>query len=398
VARRPSLIKKTTKKPAVPKKTKSELYLYNMKHFGMEPIFTSKPVTFSQHTRNLYWYTAMGTTVKEAKEYLIEYLKSSARFDEAKKASNIPDKWMPTTACWVARMWSRGAILPEGTREFFEEKMTELFDRDYSKARMSVSSDDDEPEEKKVVEVRKLTVQDRMREALSEFIGGIEEECDKVIMGEVNNFDLYEHMKANNLPPVQAKRVFDFYEPQLVEIEHAYNKTDPEIVEGYTSYKRDHLERLYDFYLMLIDDAERYQQNEKKVRKPRATKPVTADKKLKDFKYMKSCNANKLVSVSPESILGSSELWVFNVKYNQLTVFRSSDPRGLDVHRTAITNFDEMQSMTKKLKAKDVQNVLNEVLKGGKVTLRKLMETINGSDQRLQERMNENTIIMRAVK
>lgn len=396
MARRPSLIKKTTKKPAVPKKTRSELYLYNLKHFGHEPTYTDKEITYGQYTRNLHWYNAMGTSNKEAKEYLVDYLKDSGLHDRAKKVKDVPDKWISTTAAWIARMWSRGAVLPSTAKDFFNDRLKEMLERDYAKAKMSVDSDDEEDKPVKVVV--KKTVQDRMKEALDDFIGGIELECDKVILGHTNDFSLYEHMQANEIAPVQAKRVFDFYNPQLLEIEHAYNKTDAGIVEGYAAYSKEHLERLYDFYLMIIDDAERYQQNEKKVRKPRATKPVTSDKKLKDFKYMKSDNSNKLVSINPEQILGASELWVFSTKYNQLTVFRSSSPRGLDVHRTAITNFDEKQSMTKKLKAKDVPNVINEVLKGGKMTLRKLMDGIKGSDQRLQERMNENTIIMRAVK
>lgn len=393
MARRPALIKKTKK---VVKKTKSELYIYNRKYLGEEPTFTDREVNNTQYTKYLYWYNAM-STIGEAKEYLVDYLKNVGRVIEAKKINSIPDKWMPATACWIARMWGRGAKLPASSKEFFESRLSETLSRDYNKAKMEVQADDEAPVEKKV-EVKKPTVQDRMRDALEDFIGGVELECDKVISGNVNNFSLYDHMKANNIAPVQAKRVFDFYEPQLIEIEHAYNKTDKGIAEGYQGYTKKQLQDLYDFYLMLIDDAERYQQNEKKARKPRASKPITAEKKLKDFKYQKSCNTNKLQSVSPETIIGASELWVFSTKYNQLTVFRSTDPRGLDVHRTAITNFDVAQSKTKKLKAKDVPNVLNEVLKGGKVTIRKLMDTIKGSDQRLQERMNENTILMRVVK
>jgi hypothetical protein len=149
---------------------------------------------------------------------------------------------------------------------------------------------------------------------------------------------------------------------------------------------------------MIVEDLEKYSNNSKKVRKPRAKKPITAEKKLKDFKYQKFDNVKKIQSIQPENIFGSSELWVFSTKYNQLTVFRTTDPSGLDVYRTSIRNFDPITSHTKKLKSKDVDNILREVQNAGKVSLRNILKNARGSDQKLQERINENTILVRVVK
>lgn len=172
---------------------------------------------------------------------------------------------------------------------------------------------------------------------------------------------------------------------------------DEQLKEGYSSYTKDQLKKLFGFYVMIVEDLEQYMSNSKKERKPRAKKPISADKKLKDFKHMDFDNARKIQSIQPVRILGASELWTFNTKYNQLTVFRTSSGASLDVHRTAITNFDATQSMTKKLKAKDVDMVLKKVAEGGKVALRNLMKETRGSDQKLQERMNENTLLLRVV-
>lgn len=393
MARRPTLIKKQAK---VVKKTRSEQYIINKKYLGDEPIFTSNPVTDIQHSKNLYWYGSM-CSQEDAKEYLVDYLYNCGRDSDAKKVNSIHKNWIPSTAAWVARMIGRGAVFSLDTKEFLEDRIQECLQRDYSKARMEVESQDGgetKPEQKPS---QKPSVQDRMKVKLNDFITELEGIIDDFHnAGYTSSFSMYEHLKANEIPPVQANRIIEFYDPQLCEIEDAYNKTDPDIVEGYAGYSPKNLEKLYDFYVMIVEDAQRYAQNEKKARKPRTPKPVSAEKKLKDFKFMPAYDPLKLKSIRPEQVLGASELWTFSTKYNQLTVFRMASPAGLDVHRTAITNFDEATSKTKKLKAKDVNNVLSQVLTGGKVAMRNMMANIKGSDQKLQERMNENTILLRA--
>jgi hypothetical protein len=329
---------------------------------------------------------------REAREYLVEYLKNSARDSEAKRVKDVPDRWLPTTVCWLARMWSRGAVLPESSREFFENRLQETLSRDYSKSdKMEAES----PEESKPKIER--TVQDRMSVLLDGLICEIEEQIDKFIFDFTPGFKMYDWLQGREIPSVQAKRMHDYFNPQLLEIEEAY-EGNKEIMEGYKGYTKEQFKKLFGFFVMIVEDIELYLSNSKKERKPRAKKPMTAEKKLKDFKHLEFDNSRKIQSIQPIRILGASELWTFNTKYNQLTVFRSSDPSGLDVHRTAITRFDESQSSTKKLRAKDVDSILKEVTDGGKVSLRSVMKNARGSDQKIQERMNENTLLLRVVK
>jgi hypothetical protein len=328
--------------------------------------------------------------VKEAREYLTEFLKNSARFKEAARLKDVPDRWLPTTVCWIARMWSRGAKLPDSSSDYFENKLKETFARDYSKSdKMEAESVEGEAPRPKV----EKSVQDRMATILDSHICEIEEKIDEFITSWKTGFEMYPWLQGKQLPSVQAKRMHDKYNPELLEIENAFNGDK----EGYDGYTKAELKKLYGFYVMIVEDLDQYMNNSKKERKPRAKKPITAEKKLKDFKYQQFDNVNKIQSAQPVRILGASELWTFNTKYNQLTVFRSTDPAGLDVHRTAITNFDPSSSHTKKLRAKDVESVLKELQSAGKVTLRTLLKNARGSDQKLQERMNENTVLVRVV-
>jgi hypothetical protein len=402
MARRPSLIKLKQKKQ---KQSKTEQYLINRKYCGEEPTYTSAELTATKHHSVLGWYNYM-CDLKEAKEYLQTYLKNAGRDAELKKLREVPDKWYSTTACWNARIMSQGGKLSEASKRFFETRLAEMLNRDYSKAGHIGAF----PEE--VVVVRpsvERTVQDRVRVILDEQISIIEAEIDAFGDNNVSNpdyvspFKMYDWLQGKEVSAANAKNMHEFYNPQLEEIEEAYcgivlkQAADEQIKEGYSSYSKEQLKKLFGFYVMIVEDLEQYMSNSKKERKPRVKKPVSAEKKLKDFKYMEFDNTKKIQSVQPVRILGASELWAFNTKYNQLTVLRASGSTTLDVHRTAIINFDPTQSETKKLKAKDVESILKQVSDSGKVALRSIMKNARGSTQKLQERMNENTLLLRVV-
>lgn len=392
MARRPSLLKVKAK---AKKKSRSEQYLINLKAFGDEPVYTSKLLTPLQLTTYYNWYNYM-SDAREAKEYLITYLRNTGRDTEAKKVNHIPDKYVPTTIAWIARMRSLGANVPETSREYFETRLQTALLDGQRMAKEGQSEPDGNGHNEKPESSQKPSVQDRV-EAKYDFLASqIEEECDKFIETWIDPFSMIDWLKSNDVSNAIAKRLHTKYEPQLLEIENAYTTDDKEGWEDLA--KSDKLKKLYGFFVMIVEDLELHMQNEKKVRKTRTPKPITAEKKLKDFKYLKFDNVHNIQSVQPERLLGAAEIWIFNTKYNQLTVFRMDDPQvGLDVHRTAIIKYDPKTSTTKKLKANKVDAALKEVLSAGKVALRKTMETFVGSDQRLQERMNENTIILRVV-
>jgi hypothetical protein len=336
---------------------------------------------------------------KEGKEYLHTYLKNTGRDSDLKKLRNVPDNWLKgaSTICWQARMWSRGAVLPESAKKFFEDRLKTLLNRDYSKSdKIGAEEEETKPKEKVVVPDKNATILDNL-------LCEIEENVDEFITTWKTNFNMYTWLQVNEVQSGMVKRMIEVYNPQLLEIEEAFNgivnkeKIDEQLKEGYSSYTKDQLKKLYGFYVMIVEDLEQYVNNSKKERKPRAKKPITAEKKLKDFKYLQFDSMNKIQSVQPVRILGAVELWTFNVKYNQLSVFRTTDPAGLDVHRTAITNYDPVTSHTKKLRAKDVETVLKDLQGAGKVTLRTFLKNVRGSDQKLQERMNENTVLIRVV-
>jgi uncharacterized protein YehS (DUF1456 family) len=76
-------------------------------------------------------------------------------------------------------------------------------------------------------------------------------------------------------------------------------------------------------------------------------------------------------------------------------VFRALDRGGLQVKGTSIINYDEKISSTKGT-GRQTEKIVQTILNGGKITLRKLMDELKGN-QSLQFRINENTILLKVV-
>ena len=378
MARRPGLIKR---KPKTIRVTKSEAYIVNKKHLGDEPIFTDKS-TNADYMNGLNWYNYMASN-SEAKEHLSDYLKNIGRVAEAKKIKRISDSDIPTTAAWSVRMISRGYKPNEFTRNFIDEKIKAALNK--------INTEEPTEESNKPV----VSIQDRMRERAHDILGEIEGMIDDYIYDNVE-FSLYEWLQANNIPAAYATSIIAKMTPVLDELLEAYEGKCEQLKEGYRHYKKADIKRLVSFYNTLIEDAERYSSNTKKVNKARKPRTISVEKKIKNLKYQKEDATYKIASVSPEKIIGALELWTFNTKYKTITRLTAIDRGGLQVKGTSITNFDESSSVTMSVGRKDPNEFLKRILEGGKLVLRKVFDEIK-TQKPLAYRINENTILLRVV-
>ena len=377
MARRPALIKR---KPKITRTTRSEQYIINKKHLGDEPTFTN-PLTKLQYMDALNWYNYMCTN-SEAKEYIITYLKNLGRVAEAKKFKSVPDSLVPTTVAWVCRLLSKGYKLPTDTTEYINDRIKES----YKYVQEPKEEDNSKPT---------VSIQDRMRERAHDILGEIEGMIDDYIYDNVE-FSLYEWLQANNIPAAYATSIIAKMTPVLDELLEAYEGKCEQLKEGYRHYKKADIKRLVSFYNTLIEDAERYSSNTKKVNKARKPRTVSVEKKIKNLKYQKEDATYKIASVSPEKIIGAVELWTFNTKYKTFTKLQAIDRGGLQVKGTSITNYSEANSITRSVGRKDPNEFLKRILEGGKLVLRKVFDDLK-TEKSLAYRINENTILLRVV-
>lgn len=383
MARRASLIKARPKKE---RKTRSEVYMVNLKYLGEEPTFKAgQPLSFSERARAYTWYGSMAD-MAEAREWLSDYLDTKGRKEDVKRLKSVPDNLFPYTCAWIGRMAMRGAPVDESTAKFFDNRLREAFaDR---------STDDEKKEEKKPA-AEKPNIQDRIKEKLSDIVGELEGVMDDHMTGKITEFDAYEFCQKMQLPSQYATKVASKYAEQYEELELAVSGEDEQVNEGYKSWGKKWTRERLAFLEKIMSDLLRYGQNAKKLRTPRKKKPQSVEKKLKYFRYKKEDQETKLASVPPEQVVGAQELWTYNVKYKTLTVFRAIDRGGLDIKRSSIVNYDEKASFTYRT-GRQGEKLVQSALSGGKLVLRKLGDGLKTAT--LQDRTNENVILLRIVK
>jgi hypothetical protein len=276
---------------------------------------------------------------------------------------------------------SKGYKLPTDTAEYINQRIKETYK--YIQ----------EPKEESSKPT--VSIQDRMRERTHDILGEIEGMIDDYIYNNVE-FSLYEWLQSNNIPAAYATSIISKFTPVLDELLQAYEGKCEQLKEGYRHLKKTEIKNLVTFYNTLIEDAERYCSNTKKVKKARKPRTISVEKKVKNLKFQKEDATYKLASVSPEKIIGAQELWTFNSKYKTVTVLRAIDRGGLQIKGTSITNFDEVNSITRSLGRKDPNEVVKRILEGGKLVLRKVLDDFK-TEKPLAYRINENTILLRII-
>ena len=117
---------------------------------------------------------------------------------------------------------------------------------------------------------------------------------------------------------------------------------------------------------------------------------------MSKLKYQEHDTTYNIKSVKPHEIIGCSQLWLFNTKYRTLSVINALGNNGLTVKGSTVYSFDEKTSIVKKLRKPE--SVLTEVMSGGKISLRKVMDNIKCKPKIATGRINNDTILLRAIK
>lgn len=355
---------RSKKKPRV---TRSEAYMVNLKYLGEEPD-SSKLKSWSDLAKAYTWYGSM-CSKDEAREYLKDYLLvHDAKL--VKPVSRIPDNWIPFTSAWNCRIATRtGSKIDQRSLEMIHEAI-----------KMATPE-----EQKEKPKSDRPSIQDRIKDRVSELIGDIEclYDADMPV-------DLYSWLQKKEIPAMYSSKIVEYYKPVLEEMQLAAGGK----IEGYSSYTKKELNAKVGILQKIIDDAQRYGGNVKKARAPRKKKAPSAEKLLKNFKFQKDSNEHKLTSVSPQAVLGAQTLWTFNTKYNVLSVFIADGPSGISVRGSTLVGCDWNSSRSMKIGRKTTEK-LDAVLKGGKIVQKRLIEEMKGE---ANGRINENTILLKASR
>jgi len=361
------------------------------KYIGHEPDWKFQPTEetrISAFSKAFAWYN-YHYGKKDAKDMLCQYLEINHRPKDAKLMRGIPDSQIRLTPAWVCRMTLMGLQLNEHEQCIIDEQIATLL-----KIKQEVKKVVDEAE----VAVAKLTIQDHLREKVSECAGELEGMFDDFIAAGAKmtaDWKPIAQIRGMNISPNMVGTIADVWKIKLAEFEEVLVGADADLVEGYSHLNKNQLKQCVKFIEQVIADCGNYVQIKKVERKPRAKKAVSPEKLSAKFKYVKDFAELKLTSTAPAQLVGASEAWLYDTKKRKLIHVMADTHIGtFSIKGSAIVGFDTVTTVQKTLRKPAEQ--LKELLAGGKPAARKVFKDIKSTETKFNGRGNENLIILKA--
>ena len=371
---------KKVKKSAVVRRPK----FADEKYLGAEPEI-NEDSTQSELARAYNWFNYFYTR-DDAKAFTISYLKS-IKYDKhvIEKLSSVKSIDLHNIG-WNCRLLSTGSNLPEGLWDNIEERLILL-----SSEVLDVSETAEDQPQTKVV-----SIQDRINNKASDLIGELEEETDVFFQEGVIQFDIKKWSVEKGIKPQIAKRIAEHFRPQYEEITEAQTGKDAELAEAYSHWRKPVLKIMGLFLKKIIDHMTEVDAAGQAIRKPRAKKVKPAHVLVSKLQFLPEFKELNITSVDPKGIINAPQLWVYNPKTRNLSVYHAVGRSGLSVRGTTITGYDTDASITKKVRKPE--QVIPQVLNAGKVDLRSIMKNLSTTESKANGRINKDTIILRIVK
>ena len=363
------------------------------KYIGHEPDWKFQPTQenrISAFSKAFAWYN-YHYGKRDAKDMLCQYLDVNHRSKDAKTMRGIPDSQIRLTPAWVCRMTLMGLMLNEHEQCIIDEQIASML-----KVKQETRRDKDEVAAESAV--AKLTIQDHLREKVSECAGELEGMFDDFIATGAKmtaDWKPIAQIRGMNISPNLVGTIADIWKTKLAEFEEVLAGTDADLAEGYAHLTKNQIKQCIKFIEQVIADCGNYVQIKKVERKPRAKKAVSPEKLSAKFKYQKDFAELKLASVTPAQLVGASEAWLYDTKKRKLIhVMADSHLGSFSVKGSAIVGFDVTQTVQKTLRKPAEQ--LKELLAGGKPAARKVFKDIKSTETKFNGRGNDNLIILRA--
>ena len=362
------------------------------KYIGHEPEWKFQPTSetrVSAFAAAFKWYN-YHYGKKDAKEMLCQYLEHNGRKVDAKRMRGIPDSQIRITPAWVCRMTLLGLELLEHEQCIIDEQISEMLKSKQEVRKSQEEKDDD-------TAVQKLTIQDHLREKVSECCGELEGMFDDFVVAGAKmsaNFSPIKLMRGMNISPNMTGTVSAVWELRLVEFNEVLEGKHADLVEGYSHLNKNQLKQCVKFCETVINDCNSYRQLKKVERKPRAKKAVSPERMSSKFKYLKEFDELGLKSESPAKLIGSSEAWLYDTAKRKLIhVMADSHIGTFTVKGSAIVGFDALATVQKTLR-KPVEQI--KLVMGSKPVARKEFEAIKSTETKFTGRGNVNLIILKA--
>lgn len=356
----------------------------------LRPQLIKEPQAFSFKTDNydsllvsaLNWYNSEKEK-KEGHAFLRNYIITNRGREPLIIYDKIPLSKITSTYMWLGQLWNNGTRFSPKHQEKLDGYIDELLKFEVPQ---TVELDTKAP---------RPTIQDLIKEKSIELLGELEGEFDSLVFDGVE-LDLYKYLQTRSIPSAYCQYIEPWINQKSTEFVFVYDTNDDQIKEGYSHLNKRQITKIIRVLGEWKKSLELYSGYKKANRKPRAKKEKSPGQQVAKLKFKKDDTELKLTSISPTEIVGALQVWVYNTKYKRLSVYRTDSSRGIQIKGTSLQNYEPDLCEQKTLRKPE--QTIKDVLSGGKIQLRKLMSTLTTKSTTVNGRINEDCILLRAIK
>jgi hypothetical protein len=356
---------------------------------GMEPLWNTQPTDnrISAMSKAFSWYNYFYGK-KDAREMIVNYLERHDRKADVRLLKGIPDSSIRLTTGWLCRMSMVGLELSEQEQIKLDNMLTEILTS--------------KPEEiAEVVEVDttpRITIQDRLREKVSECNGELDGLFDEFMLsGSKMNADYKPIvlMRGLNVAPQMVSQISDNWKRKLEEFERVVEGKDPQLVEAYSYLSKIQIRNMIKFCEAVINDCGAYVQIKKVERKPRKVKAVPPEKKAAKFKILAEFAELKLKSLPAASLVDKTEAWLYDTKKRKLIhVVADSYTQAFTVKNNSVIGYSTVETLQKTVRKP--AEIIKAMQTAGKPAARKIYKELTTTETPWNARGTENLIVLKA--
>ncbi len=357
---------------------------------GMEPTWRVQPTEgrVSAFSHAFSWYNYFYGK-KDAREMIVNYLEAHDRKDDVRTLKRIPDSSIRLTTGWLCRMSMVGLELTEHEQIKLDNLLKEILESKQDEEVAEVPVDDSVP---------RITIQDRLREKVSECAGELDGLFDDFIAsGAKLNADYKPVvlMRSLNIAPQMVNDIKQIWTRKLAEFDEAVAGKDADLTQGYNYLTKIQLKNCVKFCELVISDCGAYVQIKKVERKPRAVKAVSPEKRAAKFKCITEFAELKLKGLPAASLVDKAEAWLYDTKKRKLIhIVADSHAQAFTVKSNAIIGFSTLESQQKTLRKP--ADVLRAMSAAGKPAARKIYKDLTTTETPFNGRGTENLIILKS--
>lgn len=235
-----------------------------------------------------------------------------------------------------------------------------------------------------------IGIQEKMDQKVSEFLGEFAGLVDEYTMTRTNP-NVEKLVNSMGIRGPMVKKVLARVSGTMEELQEAIAGVDKYLVEGYSNFKKSELKKLLGIYQQL--ESALVQAKVLTVRKTRVAKVKPASVIAAKVKYQIENADLNLKSINPATVVGASELYLFNTKYRKMQYYEAVVGKELTWKGTTLLNFSVEKSFSKTIRKPEVIQSLE-----GKRMFAKFVKEAKATPGKVTGRVNAECVLIAAFR